>query len=102
MALKYDDFLTNSNEFEYERIGYKDDSIFSFDKIEDIKYIIDSCNLKILKFIGTDGISRFLNGNINNMSESSFEKYLNHIENISEDESIIGMSEHALDICNII
>ena len=100
MMLKYPDFLENADMFKSYGIGYKQDNIFSFDKYHDLHtLLVKICNLNIKYAIGTDSITRFINGNIDLMSDVVFEKYLDYIEEISYNHHNIDLSEHAMIIC---
>lgn len=79
-----------------------------FDEFLDISYLTypeeiekeaQLCNLKIVKNLGTDGISYLLQEEIEKMNSEEWDAYIRMHQRHCEDKSSFGMSMHGLLIC---
>ena len=76
----------------------KEEYIFYMSTMQEIKDLIKENNLKVLNYVGTDGIGRIIKDEINNMTLEEYEMYLNYHLSICEREDLIGYSGHILTI----
>ena len=51
-----------------------------------------------LHYIGTDMITRFISGAVDEMNDETFQKYMKYILCICERTDMVGASSHMLDI----
>lgn len=72
---------------------------FIFFTLDECIKMIEEENLKIVRKIGSSGFSEILNDQINEMSELSYERYLDwHLKHCDKEE-FIGVSNHYLFVC---
>ena len=76
----------------------KEEYIFYMSTMQEIKDLIKENNLKVLNYVGTDGIGRVIKDEINNMTLEEYEMYLNYHLSICEREDLMGYSGHILTI----
>lgn len=74
------------------------DPVFSYDNMESmVSYLLGQpVNMSSLKFFGTDGITRFLRGDVNSFSKEEIEKWIDFIYLHACDRDLIGLSEHCV------
>jgi ubiquinone/menaquinone biosynthesis C-methylase UbiE len=76
----------------------KEEYIFNMRYIKDIKELINKFNVKELKYVATDGISRVMKEEINEMTDEEYEIYIKYHLSICEREDLIGYSGHIISI----
>ena len=95
MCLRYPEYLEGCTEEDIDKLNCKDD-IFSYDMAEDIEEMAHNCGIKHTKVYGTDGITRFIRNDINSFKGNKLAKWIDIVFRLSQDRSIVGLSEHAM------
>lgn len=72
------------------------DKVFSYDNKQSMIEYFNNSSLKSIKFIGTDGITRFIQETINEMTNKEIEKYIDFVYLHCGDADTVGLSEHCL------
>lgn len=81
----------------WHSISHKDD-VFELIRTEDIEELNKEIKAKRVKFIASDGITRYIKPTINGMDKETFNKWLEFHLATCERQDIIGASNHTLDI----
>lgn len=89
----YEEFIKNSVD---ENIK----NLFYYYEPKEFETTFKSNGFNIISNNGLDGITRFFENDINLFDEEKYNKWLKYLLESSEDESILGYSEHALLIVN--
>jgi ubiquinone/menaquinone biosynthesis C-methylase UbiE len=80
------------------KINSKEDDLYSFVRIEDIKKLSKLANLKRIKILAQDGPSDYIRSYINKMDDKTFETYMDYHMKTCERKELLGASSHILDI----
>lgn len=96
-AINNEEFLINSSDEDINDLKCED-AIFSFDRPVNMREMLTNANLQNIKIYGTDSISRFIKKDLNWFGPSALEKWIKFIIRISEESSVIELSEHCLAI----
>lgn len=72
------------------------EEIFYYFYIDEFEQLMKKHELSKLHLLTTDGISRFINAEINNLSDNGYDKYLHYIINNCERRELMGFSPHLL------
>lgn len=72
------------------------DEVFYYFYLEEFEELMKYHNLKKQHLLMTDGISRFIAKDINNLSEEGYQKYMNYILSNCERRELMGYSGHLL------
>lgn len=72
--------------------------LFELVRVEDIEMLNKECNLKRIKFLGTDMFSYYISERIDEWTDKVYEIYLKYHLSICERKDLIGLSNHTLDI----
>lgn len=97
--LRYPDFIDGLSEEDIEALNCKDDT-FSFDTKKDMELLAEQEHLKILSMVSTDGITRFIQQDINKLTHEQLTKWIHFIQ-VSNDYDCVDLGEHALMICMV-
>ena len=88
---------------DYFTDGYYDKETFRLDDFPFVFHTVQSCRtllteggIRILREVATDGVSEFLQAEINALDEAGFEQYLRYHFYICEKPELLGMSNHLL------
>jgi len=92
-------FLANSSHNDFVNRKCKDVT-FSYDNAKKIRNLMLDSGLNNIKIFGTDSITRFIREDINSLNEENIKKWVDFIISISEEQSIIDLSEHCIAIAN--
>ena len=84
------EFLTK--ELDFSNI----DDVFSYDNYEKMQSFALQLDLEFIDVFGTDGITRFIREDINQLNEQLLNKWISFIKQISNKKEIIDLSEHCL------
>ena len=96
-AINNEEFLINSSDDDIKNLRFKD-AIFSVDRPNNIKEMLETEKLQDIKVYGTDSISRFIKKDINWFGQSALERWIKFIIRISDEPGVIELSEHCLAI----
>ena len=80
------------------KIISKSDELYSFVRIEDIKKLSKTANLKRVKILAQDGPSDYIRPYINKMDDNTFDIYYKYHLKTCERKELLGASSHVLDI----
>lgn len=72
--------------------------LYDYVRIEDIDEINNKTKLKRMQIISSDGMTNYIRGTLNKMSEETFYIYLKYHLSICERKDFLGVSTHLLDI----
>lgn len=72
--------------------------VFEVYRKDQIDYLINSLNVKRLHYVGVDMYSHYFPEQIDNMNDDLYEKYVNYTLTICENQNLVGLSNHTLDI----
>ena len=88
------------NLIDYETFKFSSNpkEVFSLFRKEDVDKLMSNFNVKRLHYIGTDMLTRFISGAVDEMDDETFEKYVKYILCICERSDMVGASSHMLDI----
>lgn len=75
-----------------------EDNLYSYDRLENINFINEKCNLKRIKVLSPDGPTDYMRQSINKMDNETFEIYKKYILSICERQDLLGAGSHLLDI----
>lgn len=90
----YDDLV----DYETFKLSSNPKEVFSLFRKEDVDKLMSNFNVKRLHYIGTDMLTRFISGAVDEMDDETFEKYVKYILCICERSDMVGASSHMLDI----
>ena len=76
----------------------KQEDLYSFVRVDDIKRLAREAQLKRQKLVATDGASDYMRQTLNQMDEQTFAEYLDFHFSICERPELVGASSHTLDI----
>jgi ubiquinone/menaquinone biosynthesis C-methylase UbiE len=72
--------------------------IFELYRKEQIDVLNEGLSVKRLNYVGTDMFTCYYKLEIDNMEDSLYEKYLAYTMSICENQNLVGLSNHTLDI----
>ena len=72
--------------------------LYDYVRIEDIDEFNNKTKLKRMQIISSDGMTNYIRGTLNKMSEETFNIYLKYHLSICERKDFLGVSTHLLDI----
>ncbi len=72
--------------------------IFNMRYFNEIKELMSKFNVKNLHYVATDGVSKLMEKDINDMTEDEYSLFVNYHLSICEREDLIGFSGHILSI----
>ena len=75
-----------------------EDKIFNMRYFSEVKELMNRFNVKKLAYVATDGISKVMKNDINNMTDDEYKMFVNYHLSICEREDLIGYSGHILSI----
>lgn len=58
----------------------------------------DNLDVKRFHYVGTDMYSYYIAEQIDNMDDDLFQKYIKYTLSICENQNLVGLSNHSLDI----
>ena len=76
----------------------KEETLYSYVRIEDINKLNETVGLKRIKILAQDGPTDYMRQIINKMDEETFKVYINYHLSTCERLDLIGASAHTLDI----
>ncbi len=85
-------------DYETFKLSSNPKEIFSLFRKEDVDSLMSNFNVTRLHYIGTDMLTRFISGAVDEMDDETFEKYVKYILCICERSDMVGASSHMLDI----
>lgn len=81
---------------------YTENDLYSFMRISDIFELTSKLsNVTRIKIVGTDGPSEYMRREINEMSQSEYELFIDYVKQIAERQDLIGASAHIMDILRV-
>jgi ubiquinone/menaquinone biosynthesis C-methylase UbiE len=72
--------------------------IFELYRKKQIDQLNETLNVQRLHYVGTDMYSHYYETQINNMDEILYQKYIEYTATICENQNLVGLSNHTLDI----
>ena len=84
--------------YETFKLNSSPKEVFSLFRKEDVDKLIRNFNVTRLHYIGTDMLTRFISGAVDEMDENTFQKYMKYMLYICERNDMVGASSHMLDI----
>lgn len=90
----YDDLV----DYETFKLSSNPREVFSLFRKEDVDKLMSKFNVKRLHYIGTDMLTRFIAGAVDEMDDETFAKYVKYNLCICERPDMVGASSHMLDI----
>ncbi len=90
----YDELI----DYETFKLSSNPKEVFSLFRKEDVDKLMSNFNVKRLHYIGTDMLTRFIAGVVDEMDDEMFKKYVKYILCICERPDMVGASSHMLDI----
>lgn len=84
--------------FETFKLNSTPKEIFALYRQEDVNALMSHFDTKRLHYVGTDMLTRFISGAVDEMDESTFELYMKYHLCICEREDMVGATSHMLDI----
>ncbi len=76
----------------------KPEAIFELYRKEQVEKLMSNFNVKSLHYVGTDMFSHYMRDVIDNMDEDLYKKYIQYTLTICENQNLVGVSNHTLDI----
>lgn len=74
------------------------EGVFELYRKEQIDNLIQQLNVKRLHYVGTDMYSHYYKSQIDDMDDGLYKKYIKYTFTICENQSLVGLSNHTLDI----
>lgn len=100
MCMITEQFANNPQHFTkggYDRRTFHlTDDIFSFMTIDEAHALMKQCGLTKIREAGADGLSELLRDQVNSLSESDYQTWLNFHLHICEKPEMLGISNHVL------
>lgn len=88
----------NLVDYETFKLSSNPKEVFSLFRKEDVDRLMSNFQVTRLHYIGTDMITRFISGAVDEMDDETFQKYMKYILCICERTDMVGASSHMLDI----
>lgn len=84
--------------FETFKLSSTPEEVFALYRREDVDALMSHFNTERLHYIGTDMLTRFIAGAVDEMDEKTYELYMKYHFCICEREDMVGASSHMLDV----
>lgn len=91
----YNDQYFKGNSYDHETFKVEDFP-FVFFNIDQCREMLNSCGIKIIHEVASDGVSEMLEDKINAMDDESYEQYLKYHFYCCEKPEMLGHSNHLL------
>ena len=94
------DFLVDNNLLDeklYLPISKKE-AIFELYRKEQIDTLNQNIDVQRLHYVGTDMYSQYFREKLDSMNDDLFQKYIKYTHSICENQNLVGVSNHTLDI----
>lgn len=85
-------------DFETFKLSSTPEEVFALYRREDVDALMSHFDTERLHYIGTDMLTRFIAGAVDEMDERTYEMYLKYHFCICEREDMVGASSHMLDV----
>lgn len=72
------------------------EEVFYYFYVDEIEQLMNFHDIEKLHFLTTDGISRFVNQDINQLTEKGYQRYLDYLRYNCERKELMGFSPHLL------
>lgn len=91
---EYNDLI----DFETFKLSSTPKEVFALYRQEDVNELMSHFRTERLHYVGTDMLTRFIGGTVDEMDEKTFEMYMKYHLCICERKDMVGATAHMLDI----
>lgn len=85
-------------DFETFKLYSEPKELFALWRKEEVDELMTNFNVKRLHYVGTDMLTHFFDGTVDEMSDEAFEMYMKYHLTVCEREDMVGATSHMLDI----